>query len=64
MIWMGVVGPEDWNALGNRFPVHYQWEMNRGSVASWLLVTSAPIAAVSDSRSGQAKWDFRSREAA
>jgi hypothetical protein len=24
MIWMGVAGPKDWNALGNRFPVHYQ----------------------------------------
>jgi hypothetical protein len=20
MIWMGVAGPKDWNALGNRFP--------------------------------------------
>ena len=25
MIWMGVGGPGDWNALVNRFPPHYQW---------------------------------------
>jgi hypothetical protein len=24
MIWMGVVGPADWDALVNRFPTHYQ----------------------------------------
>jgi len=24
MIWMGVGEPGDWNALGNRFPTHYQ----------------------------------------
>ena len=25
MIWMGVGGPGDSNALGNRFPSHGQW---------------------------------------
>jgi hypothetical protein len=50
MIWMGVAGPKDFVAIGNRFPTHYQWVTMRleqlfvANLLQVLMVQQSPHA--------------------